>query len=253
MPRPLKGGAYHWHEYRIEELLPPAESGRDVLLLGCGDGGEIPELERLGFRAVGVDIKASSGAGVVADAHALPLRDASFDGILSMQVLEHLHSPWIAVQEIARVLRPRGWLVGSVAFLKPYHGSYFHMTHQGVRQLLATAGLEVDRFEGAQSLTYSLYGEMLPGGRRFRRAVLGALDRMIASVRAAAWALTRREDPDRPTDRFGQGLPLSFRTLDRLRRAPAVVFRARKEEAASAVSTVTSEHAGLRAAGERMH
>lgn len=249
MPRALKGGAYHWREYRIEEFLPSAESGRDVLLLGCGDGGEVPELERLGFRAVGLDIKASAGAGVVADAHDLPIRDASFDVVLSMQVLEHLHSPWIAVREVARVLRPGGWFVGSVAFLKPYHGSYFHMTHQGVRHLLATAGLEADRFEGAQSLTYSLYGHMVPGGRRLRRVLLGALDRAVASARAVAWKLTRGQDPDRPTDRFGEGLPLSFRTLDRLRRAPAVVFRARKKPPVAVLHAQSDERTVARPAG----
>lgn len=228
-PTRVRGGAYHWREYRIEELLPPVEEARRVLLLGCGDSGERPYLNERGFEVVAFDIKRTSGTDFVADAHLLPLQDASFDVVISMQVLEHLHSPWIAVGEIARVLRPGGWFVGSVAFLKPYHKSYFHMTHMGVMRLLDEAGLRTDRVAGAQSLAYTLYGGMVPlGSRPVRRALLGAFDRALHGVRAGAWTLRRRISADQRTDRFRVGLPLSFREYDHLVRAPAIVFRAQK-------------------------
>jgi SAM-dependent methyltransferase len=222
----VAGGAYHWRAYGMDEFVPTSEDGRKVLLLGCGDGGERPHLEARGLEPVGLDVRASEGVDVLGDAHVLPFRADCFDGVLSMQVLEHLRAPWIAVEEVARVLRPGGWFVGSVAFLKPYHGSYFHMTHDGVRELLERAGLEADRFDGAQSLTYTLYDWLLPiGSRPLRRALLGALDRALLWLRAAAWRLTRGVDPEAPTDRFDARHPFSFRTFDRLRRAPAVVFR----------------------------
>lgn len=223
------GGEYHWREYRIEEFFPPTEPGRRVLLLGCGDAGERPMLEGRGLAVVGFDIRRSAGVDVLGDAHTLPFRDASFDVVLSMQVLEHLHSPWIAVKEIARVLLPSGWFIGSVAFMKPYHTSYFHMTHLGVQQLLGASELEVDKLAGAQSVTYSIYGGMVPFlGRPLRRAVFGALDWLVFKLRATIWSLVRRQDPDRQSDRYGEGVQLSFRDFDRLRSAPAVVFRARK-------------------------
>jgi SAM-dependent methyltransferase len=232
------GAAYRWREYGIEALLPPPESGPDVLLLGCGDGGEIPYLTRLGFNPTGFDVLRSGSTDFLADAQRIPLKDASYDVVISMQVLEHLHSPWIAVAEVARVLRPGGWFVGSVAFLKPHHGSYFHMTHAGVSVLLTGAGLQPDHLAGAQSLTYTLYGGLLPfGSRPMKRAVLGAVDRVIASVRARVWSLTRRMSADLVTDRFQQQLPMSFRQYDRIRRSPAVVFRARKTEQRQTVVT----------------
>lgn len=222
-------GVYHWHEYRIHEFLPASRGGERILLLGCGDAGERPYLEELGFRPVGLDIRRAPAVDVIGDAHHLPFPDGHFDVVLSMQVLEHLHSPWVAVREVARVLRPRGAFVGSVAFLKPYHASYFHMTHDGVRQLLATAGLETDRLEGAQSPTYSVQGSLVPvGGRGLRRAVLGSLDSLVFGLRVLAWRLSRREDPDALTHRFDSDFPFSFRTFDRLRFSPAVVFRGRK-------------------------
>lgn len=230
--RALRGGAYHWREYRIEEYLPSADLGRKVLLLGCGDGRERPFLWDRGFHTIGLDIR-SNAADIRADAHRLPFCDATFDIVLSMQVLEHLHSPWVAVDEIARVLRPDGWLIGSVAFLKPYHNSYFHMTHKGLQRLLEACGLESDRFEGAQSLTDELYGEMLPfPGLRWRRALLGTFDGVLRWVRALVWSWTRRADPDRPSHRFDEGFSFSFRTFDRLRYAPAIVFRAQKKSRA---------------------
>ena len=229
MSRSVAGGAYHWRAYRMDEFVPPADGGGRVLLLGCGDGGERPHLRERGLEAVGLDIRPSSGVDVLGDAHALPFGSSSFDGVLSMQVLEHLREPWLAVEEVARILRPGGWFVGSVAFLKPYHQSYFHRTHDGVRALLERAGLEAERFEGAQSLTYTLYDWLLPlGGRPVRRALFGALDGLLHWLRSTAWRLTRREDPDRPTERFDRRMDFSFRTFDRLRRAPAVVFRAHR-------------------------
>jgi SAM-dependent methyltransferase len=178
---------------------------------------------------VAFDIRRSAGTDFLADAHRLPLDSGSFDVAISTQVMEHLHSPWIAAAEIARVLRPGGWFIGSVAFLKPYHDSYFHMTHKGVMHLLRSVGLEVDRVMAAQSITYTLYGGMLPvGSRPLRRTLLGAVDRVLFGSRALAWQLTRRVGADEPTDRFHAGVPLSFRQFDRLRNAPAVVFRARK-------------------------
>lgn len=229
MPKYSKGGSYHWKEYGISDLLPPPETARRVLLVGCGDGGERPYLEELGYETIGFDVRRSPGTDFTADAHRLPLKDETVDIVLSMQVLEHLHSPWIAVDEIGRVLRPGGWFIGSVAFLKAYHKSYFHMTHWGVRELLKRAGLEPDCFAGAQSLSYTLYGSLIPlGSRGFRRKVFGAADRVLGAVRMAAFALTRRRSPTEPSDRYDAGVPISARDFDRLRFAPAVVFRARK-------------------------
>lgn len=224
-----RGGAYHWREYQVWDHLPDLPPGAEVLLLGCGDAGERSHLHERGYRTTAFDIVRSSGTDFVADAHRLPLADATFDLVLSMQVLEHLHSPWIAAQEIARVLKPGGWFVGSVAFLKAYHGSYFHMTHLGVTHLLGSFGLKVDRLSAAQSMTYMLYGALVPlGTRGIRRRVYPMVDRFLHAIRARLWSRHTRLHPDQPTDRFHTEIPVSFRAFDRLRFAPTVVFRARK-------------------------
>lgn len=229
--RATRGGIYHWREHGIEAFLPPAESGSRALILGYKDGGERSCMEQLGFNPIGLDIRMYAGVGLLGDAHRLPLRDGVFDVVLSVQVLEHLHSPWIAIHEIARVLRPGGCFVGSVALLKPCHNSYFHMTHLGVKHLLEIAGMKAEKFDGAQGPVFSLADKLVPvGNRAFRLTVFGAVDRFIARARACAWARGNDENPDHPTTLFGEDPPLSYRTFDRLRWAPAVVFRARKKE-----------------------
>ncbi|MEE9207991.1 MAG: hypothetical protein V3U67_06375, partial [Gemmatimonadota bacterium] len=109
--------------------------------------------------------------------------------------------------------------------------SFFHMSHAGVDRLLDSAGLTVDKLQGAQSVTYSVFGSMLPvGSRRFRRIVLGLVDRLILSSRQRIWVWKTGLDPREPTDRFSDRHRFSFKDFDQLRFAPAVVFRARKSD-----------------------
>jgi SAM-dependent methyltransferase len=65
----------------------------------------VPELER-----VTADLDAH-GVDVAADITALPFDDASFDAVLCSHVLEHVEDDRAAMAELARVLRPGGWLV----------------------------------------------------------------------------------------------------------------------------------------------
>lgn len=75
---------------------------------------------------------------IFGDAHQLPMKDNSFDNILCTEVLEHLHSPRIAIAAMRRVLKPGGKLILSTPFLMPLHDvpeDYYRFTPYGLREL----------------------------------------------------------------------------------------------------------------------
>src|SRR5581483_8331998 len=103
-------------------------SGAQVLDLGCGAGRASVEIARRGHQVHAVDVapemlertaRAAFAAGVVSlttalgDAHALALSDGRFDLVLALGLLPWLHTESRGLAEMARVLRPGGWLIAS--------------------------------------------------------------------------------------------------------------------------------------------
>lgn len=132
-PRPLADVPVPGRDSRemlslIRDRFP---QGGDVLDMGCGPRDQAEPFRHMGFRYVGIDYDGSA-ADLLADGHALPFRDGSFDVVFSFAVLEHLHTPARAIAEVARVLRPGGVYVGTVSQGEPFHASYFHFTPWGM-------------------------------------------------------------------------------------------------------------------------
>ena len=102
----------------ILEALPL--DARRILVDGCGIGTYVRRLAELGYNTVGLDIdyeRIAQGthSGVeqlhVAAGEHLPYPDASFDAILSHEVIEHVADDYLAAREMIRVLRPGGHLI----------------------------------------------------------------------------------------------------------------------------------------------
>lgn len=142
----------------VLEQLPPAPGPR-VLDAGAGFGGNVPLLERHGIViAVEPDGDAVHGAASRAPAvraffapH-LPFATASFGLVGLFDVLEHVPDDAAAAAEIARVLQPGGRLVMTVPahpwLFGPHdtaHHHYRRYTRDGLRTVLAGAGLVVER------------------------------------------------------------------------------------------------------------
>lgn len=134
--RPAKGAA-NIERVKTQLALMPTLSGGDALELGCGTGDVSAFLatER-GLRVVGGDVDPEQVAlarsrhaetphltFAVIDARRLEYDDATFDVVVVQNVLHHIPDWRAAVREIARVLRPGGyvlWLdVTTPAPLKP--------------------------------------------------------------------------------------------------------------------------------------
>lgn len=103
------------------ELLPPP--GRSTLLdVGCAEGETTLGLQRAGYRMAAIDsdpaligaLRAKTGAEQLdlrhGDATAMPFPDASFDGVLLIEVIEHVSGTDDLLAEISRVLKPGGRL-----------------------------------------------------------------------------------------------------------------------------------------------
>jgi ubiquinone/menaquinone biosynthesis C-methylase UbiE len=120
-------GGYH-------ELLDELESdfvarfgrGRDVLEVGCGTGLVLERISKFARSARGIDISPkmlelarARGLDVqVASATELPFPDASFDVACSFKVLAHIREIRRALAEMARVVRPRGYVIAE--FYNPW-------------------------------------------------------------------------------------------------------------------------------------
>jgi 2-polyprenyl-3-methyl-5-hydroxy-6-metoxy-1,4-benzoquinol methylase len=107
----------------MRSLLP--RNFTTVLDLGCRDGALARSMGLSGRRIVGVDIDMEA-LRVARDSRTLqpvcanlwaptiPLTDTRFDVVLAGELLEHIPFPDGLVVEIARVLHPRGRVIGSV-------------------------------------------------------------------------------------------------------------------------------------------
>ena len=101
--------------------------GANVLEVGCGHGEVLEACYRPDITLTGVDInpvsvniarKRFAGRRNVtlheADVRALNFADASFDGILCTEVIEHIPDPRILLNEIDRLLKPGGAFISTV-------------------------------------------------------------------------------------------------------------------------------------------
>jgi SAM-dependent methyltransferase len=106
----------------------------DALILDCGAGFRNVEFPHV----VNLEVVPYRSTDVLADGERLPFADASFDGVLSLAVLEHVRNPFAAAKELLRVLKPGGKLLAVVPFLQPVHAyphHYFNMTADGLARL----------------------------------------------------------------------------------------------------------------------
>ncbi len=167
--------SYLWRPL-LTELQSRVPQGR-ILDLGCGNGAFANHLSKLGYDVVGMD---PSESGIqqarlsksrvqfeVASAYDdLRAKFGQFDGIVSLEVVEHLYSPAMFAKNLSQLLLPSGVALIST----PYHGylknlcmavtgkldphftalwEHGHIKFWSVRtltQLLTTQGLRVEKF-----------------------------------------------------------------------------------------------------------
>ena len=128
-----------------------------LLDLGCGPRDQAGAAEHFGADYAGIDY-ASPEADLLADAHAIPFRATTFDFVLAYAVLEHLANPFLALQEVARVLKPGGVFFGAVSQGEPFHDSYLHHTTLGILSVFGAAKMRVERLWPSYDTLHALSG-----------------------------------------------------------------------------------------------
>ena len=77
---------------------------------------------------IGFDVYSSETTHLIADAHYIPFRDGSFQGVLIQAVLEHVIEPEKVVGEIHRVLAKDGVVYSEIPFMQQVHEGAFDIT-----------------------------------------------------------------------------------------------------------------------------
>jgi SAM-dependent methyltransferase len=119
----------------VAPLLAEAAGGRShprILDCGCGTGHNIRTLLApygptfgMDLTAAGLDLARAVGRPLVrADATRIPFPSHTFDIVTSFDMLQCVPDDAAALTEIARVLRPGGHFVGTVAAVQLLHGDH---------------------------------------------------------------------------------------------------------------------------------
>jgi SAM-dependent methyltransferase len=203
----------------ISEMMRSVPQNGRVVDLGCGARDQAQPIESVGYRYVGVDYSNSS-ADLLADAHSIPFADSTFECVFSYAVLLHLHSPFLAIREIERVLSPGGLFVGTASQGEPFQASYFHHTAWGLVSLAqSTTTLQLSRLWCGPGTLRSL----ATTGRypRVIKMLLAAVDRTDVW---APWLAPRRQTwsrRERQLDAIHRAGSIGFAMKKVSRRAPA--------------------------------
>jgi len=204
-----------WYAY-ASRLLPDADRAGRWVDLGCGQGEFLERAGERGLAGFGLDFWAPNACAtartgrpaLAADLnHPLPFRDGSLDGLTLVEVIEHIVRAETLVDEMARVLRPGGWLVlttpnvvhwtyrwrtltGHAPKQEGYHYRFF--TRDRLERILAERGFRLEaRASFGKQAVLSRLARMAGGGRKrkVRYAVPTPLEPLLAQH--FVWRLRR--------------------------------------------------------------
>ena len=129
------------------------------------------------------DIDPNREPDTIGDAHALPFSNESYSFMVCTEVLEHLHSPQIAIDEMERVMKSGGTLILTTRFVFPIHDQpidYFRFTKYGLQELFKNWNIveivpETKTFSALGALLQRTGFQTKLKGGKFTKAILYSL------------------------------------------------------------------------------
>lgn len=117
------------------------KSSKKVLTIGAG--GEVnlllSQYSRINsFELVSFDIEKSREPDILGDICTFDFAEEKYDYVVIVEVLEHLHSPHLAIKNINNILNKGGKIILTVPFIFPIHErpyDYFRYTKYGLEFL----------------------------------------------------------------------------------------------------------------------
>ena len=126
-------------DFIIKFLLKNKTKGK-LLDAGCGSGGYVTAARIMGFKSVGLDIseqavnlaKERKERVILGDMRKMPFKNKSFDIVTAGGSIEHFPETAQAMEEISRVLKKKGVLIGNV----PYKYALLYSLSRKIQQIL---------------------------------------------------------------------------------------------------------------------
>jgi len=153
-------------------------------------------------RWVRLDLDPRERPDVVGDVQALPVRYASVDAVVCVEVLQYVGTPEAAMRELARVLARDGALVLAVPFLHRADGpaDRHRFTETRVRELIEGVGLRIVDVEAQGHLFTTIANQLRQGVAHVRaRPLRWLLAAFVVPLTALLLELDRIGSVERST------------------------------------------------------
>lgn len=115
----------------------------EVMDIGGGKSADYVSFMKRGDHVHFVNFDIKTGAIVDFEKDSLPLVTDSCDTVLFLNVMEHIYNHQHIADEVVRIAKPGGQIIGFVPFLMWYHADhrdFFRYTHEALEIIFKKAG-----------------------------------------------------------------------------------------------------------------